>query len=114
MIDVLARVSVLLKRRKEEGDAEKSYVASLYARGLNKILEKVGEECTETIIAAKDANITGETKELVHEVADLWFHTMVLLAHRGLGPQQVLDELARRAGVSGHEEKRQRGVNEAP
>ena len=108
MIDVLARVSVLLKRRKEEGNADKSYVASLYAKGLNKILEKVGEECTETIIAAKDANITGEPKELVHEVADLWFHTMVMLTHLGVEPKAVTDELARRFNYSGLAEKANR------
>jgi len=81
-----------------------SYVASLYAKGLDSILKKVGEEATETVIAAKD----GDAKQIVHETADLWFHTMVMLAHQGLKPDDVLQELARRFGKSGLQEKAER------
>jgi phosphoribosyl-ATP pyrophosphohydrolase len=76
-------------------------VAKLYAKGLDAILKKVGEEATETVMAAKD----GVPEKIVYEVADLWFHTLVLLAHQGLGPEQVLAELQRRFGLSGLEEK---------
>jgi phosphoribosyl-ATP pyrophosphohydrolase len=93
----LARV---LEARKHS-DPKQSYVASLYVGGLNVILEKVGEEMTETLIAAKD----GDHDQIVHETADLWFHTLVMLAHLGLGPDRVLAELAGRFGISGHEEK---------
>ena len=93
----LARV---LESRKD-GDPKRSYVASLYAGGLNAILEKVGEEMTETLIAAKD----GDPDQIVHETADLWFHTLVMLAHLEIGPDRVLAELAGRFGISGHEEK---------
>jgi phosphoribosyl-ATP pyrophosphohydrolase len=78
-----------------------SYVASLYAKGLDAILKKVGEEATETVMAAKD----GVPEKIVHEVADLWFHTLVLLAQQGLGPGDVLAELDRRFGLSGLDEK---------
>lgn len=81
-----------------------SYVASLYAKGLDAILKKIGEEATETVMAAKD----GDSTKLIHEVADLWFHTMVLLAQQGLSPSQVLNELAQRAGTSGLVEKASR------
>jgi phosphoribosyl-ATP pyrophosphohydrolase len=87
-----------------DADASSSYVASLYAKGLDAILKKVGEEATETVMAAKD----GDSEKIIYEVADLWFHTMVLLAQQGLEPQQVIDELARRIGVSGIEEKASR------
>jgi phosphoribosyl-ATP pyrophosphohydrolase len=79
-------------------------VASLYAKGLDAILKKVGEEATETVIAAKN----GDTNQLIYETADLWFHCLVLLAHQGLGPDAVLTELERRFGLSGIEEKAQR------
>lgn len=87
-------------------DAEpgSSYVASLYGKGLDAILKKVGEEATETVMAAKD----GVAEKIVYEVADLWFHTMVLLAQQGLNPNQVVDELARRMGTSGLDEKASR------
>ena len=85
-------------------DPSSSYVASLYSKGLDAILKKVGEEATETVMAAKD----GDAEKIVYEIADLWFHTMVLLAQQGLEPQQVIDELARRIGVSGIEEKASR------
>lgn len=82
-------------------DAKSSYVASLYAKGVDGIAKKVGEEAAETIIAAKN----DDDQALVRELADLWFHSLVLLAHRGLSLQQLSDELARRAGTSGHAEK---------
>jgi phosphoribosyl-ATP pyrophosphohydrolase len=100
MNDVLARLSEVLEARKG-ADPESSYVAKLYAKGLDAILKKIGEEATETVMAAKD----GQPDKLVHEVADLWFHTLVLLAHQGLGPQLVLAELERRFGLSGIAEK---------
>jgi phosphoribosyl-ATP pyrophosphohydrolase len=80
-------------------------VARLYDKGLDAILKKIGEEATETVMAAKD----GERDKLVYEIADLWFHSLVLLAHQGLKPQDVLDELDRRFGLSGLEEKARRG-----
>ena len=91
-------------------DPDSSYVASLYAAGLNKILEKVGEEATEVIIAAKDAAADGSREEVVKEVADLWFHSLVMLKELGLDHTDVLGELERRFGVSGHEEKASRGA----
>ncbi len=95
---------VLESRKKEQADA--SYVASLYAAGLNKMLEKVGEEATEVILAGKDAGLDGTQKPaLVAEVADLWFHTLVVLASLDLSANDVLAELERRFGTSGHAEK---------
>jgi phosphoribosyl-ATP pyrophosphohydrolase len=104
MSDILNRLAQILEERKG-ADPDSSYVASLYAKGLDAILKKIGEEATETVMAAKD----GENERIIAETADLWFHTMVLLAQRGLGPAQVLAELDRRFGLSGLEEKRQRG-----
>lgn len=104
---VIEQLATILEQRKG-ADADSSYVASLYAKGLNKILEKVGEESTEMIIAAKDAEISGETKDLVYETADLWFHSMVALAHLGVSPNEVVEELGRRFGLSGLEEKANR------
>lgn len=101
--DVLARLAAVLEARKG-ADPDTSYVAKLYGKGLDAILKKVGEEATETVMAAKD----GEPERLVHEIADLWFHCLVLLAHQGLGPQPVLDELDRRFGLSGLEERARR------
>jgi phosphoribosyl-ATP pyrophosphohydrolase len=109
MKDVLAELAKTLEARKGL-PADESYVASLYARGIDTILKKVGEEAAETIIAGKG----DDNAALVYEVADLWFHTLVLLAQRGLHPQQVLDELDRRMGVSGHEEKAARGGQHKP
>lgn len=100
MNDLLERLSDVLEARKG-ADPDSSYVAGLYAKGLDAILKKIGEEATETVMAAKD----GEPEKIVHEVADLWFHTMVLLAQQGLGPADVLTELDRRFGLSGLEEK---------
>lgn len=107
MSDVLERLAQVLEARKEAAP-ETSYVASLHAKGLNKILEKVGEECTETLLAAKDAEHSGNSEALISETADLWFHSMVMLSNLGLGPQDVLDELARRFDLSGLEEKASR------
>ncbi len=95
--------STLAERR--GADPQSSYVASLYAEGLNRILEKVGEEATEVIIAAKDAADGANTEEVVKEVADLWFHSMVMLKELGLSHREVLAELERRLGTSGHDEK---------
>ena len=103
MNDILSRLSELLEERKG-ADPQSSYVAKLYAKGMDSILKKVGEEATETIIAAKDGN----KQAIVYETADLWFHTMVMLAQVGLKPQDVLDELARREGLSGITEKENR------
>jgi len=100
MNDVVTRLSQVLEERKG-ADPESSYVARLYANGLDAILKKVGEEATETVMAAKD----GDPEKLVHEVADLWFHTLVLLVHQGLGPDRILAELDRRFGLSGIAEK---------
>ena len=97
---VLARLAEVLEQRKQ-ADPESSYVAKLYHRGLDQILKKIGEEATETVMAAKD----GEPQRIVAETADLWFHSMVLLAHQGLGPADVLAELDRRFGLSGLAEK---------
>jgi phosphoribosyl-ATP pyrophosphohydrolase len=94
--DILARVGVVIESRKG-ADPSASYVAKLFSKGLDAILKKVGEEATETVMAAKD----GDPQKLVYEVADLWFHSMVALAHFGLKPEDVLAELARREGLSG-------------
>ncbi|MDD4913896.1 MAG: phosphoribosyl-ATP diphosphatase [Methylococcales bacterium] len=103
MSDVLQQLAEVLEQRKQQSP-DQSYVASLYAKGLDHILKKIGEEATETVIAAKD----GDKERIVCETADLWFHCMVMLADQGLGPQQVLDELQRRFGLSGLQEKAQR------
>ncbi|MFT2098047.1 phosphoribosyl-ATP diphosphatase [Marinomonas sp. 2405UD66-6] len=105
--DVLAELAATLEQRKKAA-ADSSYVASLHAKGLNKILEKVGEESVETIIAAKDAAVSGDKSDLVYETADLWFHTLVMLSHLDIGPDAILDELARRFNLSGLEEKANR------
>jgi len=107
MSDVLAQLAEVLEARKAE-DPSKSYVAGLYAKGLDRILKKVGEEATETVLAAKD----GDVAHVVYETADLWFHTLVMLAYLDLRPEQVLEELARRFGVSGLDEKAARGQAE--
>jgi phosphoribosyl-ATP pyrophosphohydrolase len=101
---ILARIAATIESRKGVAP-EQSYVAGLLHKGDNAILKKIGEEATETVMAAKD----GDKLSLVREVADLWFHCLVLLASRGLGPQDVLAELARREGVSGLDEKKNRG-----
>ena len=101
--DVLSRLSELLEQRKA-ADPSSSYVAKLYAKGMDSILKKIGEEATETVIAAKG----GKAEESVYETADLWFHTLVMLSHAGLSAQDVLNELARREGLSGIAEKASR------
>ncbi len=103
MSDIISQLSRILDERKG-ADPDSSYVAKLYAKGLDTILKKVGEEATETVIAAKD----GDAAQVVYETADLWFHCMVMLKHLGLEPQAVLDELERRFGLSGLEEKASR------
>jgi len=103
MNDVLTRLSELLEQRKS-ADPASSYVAKLYAKGMDSILKKVGEEATETVIAAKGGN----KDEIIYETADLWFHTMIMLAKADLKPQDVLAELARREGLSGIVEKASR------
>jgi phosphoribosyl-ATP pyrophosphohydrolase len=110
MSDVLEKLARVLEARKQ-ADPDNSYVASLHARGLNKILEKMGEECIETVIAAKDAQQSGQTDEVVCETADLWFHSLVMLSNLGLGPDDVLKELARRFDLSGLDEKAARKNN---
>lgn len=104
---VLTEVAAVLEARKQAA-ADSSYVAKLYHKGLDAILKKVGEEATETVMAAKD----GDKDKIVYEVADLWFHTMVLLAQQGLHPDDVLAELERRFGTSGLVEKANRSRNE--
>ena len=111
MSDVLTQLTEVLAQRKAEASPESSYVAQLHHKGLNKILEKVGEEATETIIAAKDAERSGNTHLLVSETADLWFHSMVMLSHLGVSAQDVLEELSRRFDLSGLEEKAARQKN---
>lgn len=98
--DILGRLATVLEDRKQ-ADPSTSYVASLYAKGLDAMLKKIGEEATETVMAAKD----GEPQQILHEVADLWFHCLVLLAYQGISPAAVLGELERRFGRSGIEEK---------
>ncbi|MCG7872430.1 MAG: phosphoribosyl-ATP diphosphatase [Candidatus Thiodiazotropha lotti] len=104
MSDLLQQLAQVLEERKLAAP-DSSYVAKLYDKGLDGILKKIGEEATETVMAAKD----GDADKIVYETADLWFHTLVLLAHQGLGPDLVLKELQRRFGLSGLEEKAQRG-----
>lgn len=104
MKDVLAELTRVLADRRQ-ADPESSYVARLHHQGLNKILEKLGEECTETLLAAKDAADSGDTGALIAETADLWFHSLVMLSHLGENADAVLAELARRFGMSGLAEK---------
>ncbi len=99
----LLELADVLKARRQ-ADPEKSYVANLHKKGLDTILKKVGEEATETVVAAKNT----DPQQVIYETADLWFHTLVMLDHLDLGPQAVLDELERRFGQSGIEEKANR------
>jgi phosphoribosyl-ATP pyrophosphohydrolase len=103
MSDTLNKLAEVLEQRKQ-ADPDSSYVAKLYDKGLDAILKKIGEEATETVMAAKD----GDREKIVRETADLWFHCMVLLAHQGLHPGDVSRELERRFGLSGLEEKARR------
>ncbi|MDT8397566.1 MAG: phosphoribosyl-ATP diphosphatase [Pseudomonadales bacterium] len=107
MNDTLDRLATIIEERKN-ADPASSYVAKLQHGGLNKILEKVGEEAVETILAARDSEQNGDTSQLVHETADLWFHCLVMLSRLNTGPQAVLHELERRFGVSGLQEKASR------
>jgi phosphoribosyl-ATP pyrophosphohydrolase len=104
MSSVLEQLTATLELRKD-ADPEQSYVASLHQKGLNKILEKVGEEATEVILAAKDAQLSGDRTELIAETADLWFHSMVMLSHLGGSAEEVTDILRERFNLSGLEEK---------
>ena len=103
--DVLIELSRILEARKTAADDSTSYVASLHKKGLNKILEKVGEEAVETVLAAKDAHASGDNRDLIYETADLWFHSLVMLSHLGEDASAVLNELARRFDMSGLDEK---------
>ncbi len=114
MSDILNRLAEVIESRKPTagGDPEKSYIARLFSKGDDAILKKVGEEATETVMAAKDVRHGAEADKLVYECADLWFHSLIMLAQYGLKPQQVLEELARREGLSGIEEKANRKLQE--
>lgn len=105
MSEILSQLTEVLEQRKK-ADPDSSYVSGLYHKGLDAILKKIGEEATETVMAAKD----GEKDKIVYEVADLWFHTLVLLAKEGLSAEDVLQELDHRFGLSGLDEKRQRST----
>ncbi len=103
MSDILNQLAAVLEQRKGAAPQD-SYVAHLYHKGLDTILKKIGEEATETVIAAKD----GDREQIIYETADLWFHSLVLLTQQGIQPDEILQELERRFGLSGHEEKAQR------
>ena len=110
MSDILNRLAQVIESRKPAngGDPEKSYVSRLFAKGDDANLKKIGEEATETVMAAKDARVDGDASKVLYECADLWFHTLVMLAQFNLTPDDVLNELARREGMSGIEEKANR------
>ena len=112
--DALARLAGVIESRKPAngGDPDKSYVARLLHKGPDAFLKKVGEEATEVVMAAKDLDHGADKAKLVYEVADLWFHSMIALAHYGLAPADVIAELERREGISGIEEKALRKVAE--
>ncbi len=103
----LQRLAGIIESRKQAngGDPATSYVARLFVKGDDAILKKIGEEATETVMAAKDARVSGDASKLLYECADLWFHSMIMLAQFDLTPQDVVNELARREGISGIEEK---------
>ena len=103
MSDIISELAQVLQARKQ-ADPDTSYVARLYHDGLDAILKKIGEESTETVVAAKN----GDPEQLVYETADLWFHSLVLLVHQGVNPEAVLTELQRRFGLSGLAEKASR------
>ena len=112
--NTLAALAAVIESRKPTngGNPETSYVARLLAKGSDSFLKKIGEEATEVVMAAKDVDYGADKDKRVYEVADLWFHSMVMLAHYGLSAQDVLRELARREGLSGLEEKAMRKVKE--
>jgi len=105
--DALARLAAVVESRlpANGGDPDKSYVARLLHKGPDAFLKKIGEEATEVVMAAKDADHGGDRNKIIYEVADLWFHSMIALAHYGLKPADVVAELERREGTSGIEEK---------
>jgi len=109
-LDTLARVAATIESRKpaQGGDPEASYVARLLHKGPDAFLKKIGEEATEVVMSAKDVDHGADPAKLVYEVADLWFHSLIALAHYGLGPAEVLAELERREGTSGIVEKASR------
>ena len=104
---ILQGMSNIIESRKlvNGGDPATSYISRLFAKGDDAILKKIGEEATETVMAAKDARVSGDTSKVLYECADLWFHSMIMLAQFNLTPQDVVGELARREGISGLEEK---------
>lgn len=106
-MQILQGLANIIESRKlaNGGDPATSYVARLFAKGDDAILKKIGEEATETVMAAKDARVSGDTSKVLYECADLWFHSMIMLAQFNLTPQDVVDELARREGISGIAEK---------
>ena len=108
--DALARLANVIETRlpAQGGDPDSSYVARLLHKGPDAFLKKIGEEATEVVMAAKDVSAGADKAKLVYEVADLWFHSLVALAHYGLRPEDVIGELMRREGTSGIEEKAQR------
>jgi phosphoribosyl-ATP pyrophosphohydrolase len=114
MSETLKRLADVIESRKPAngGDPDKSYVARLFSKGDDAILKKIGEEATETVMAAKDARVDGDKSKVLYECADLWFHSMIMLAQFDLTPQDVLAELARREGLSGLEEKANRKLVE--
>ena len=114
MSTTLQRLAAVIESRKlaNGGDPANSYVSRLFSKGDDAILKKIGEEATETVMAAKDARVDGDTSKVIYECADLWFHSLIMLAQFNLTPQQVLDELARREGLSGIEEKANRKLTE--
>lgn len=107
MADILKALDGVLEQRKN-ASPDSSYVAQLHHKGLNKILEKVGEEAVETVLAAKDAKLSGDNSDVIYETADLWFHSLVMLSHLGENSSAVLIELARRFDLSGLTEKANR------
>ena len=114
MSDTLNRLAQIIESRKliNGGDPEQSYVARLFSKGDDAILKKIGEEATETVMAAKDARVDGDHSKLLYECADLWFHSLIMLAQFDLTPGEVLAELARREGISGIEEQANRKLKQ--
>ena len=112
--DILMRLAAVIESRKAAngGNPDTSYVARLLHKGPDAFLKKIGEEATETVMAAKDVRSGADASKLVYECADLWFHSLIMLARFDLSPQQVLDELARREGLSGIEEMANRKLKE--
>tara|TARA_R100001163_G_scaffold62451_1_gene53251 strand:+ start:1671 stop:2003 length:333 start_codon:yes stop_codon:yes gene_type:complete len=108
--DTLSKLAAIIEERKA-ADPSTSYVAKLQHEGMNKILQKVGEEAVETILAARDAEAGKGNQELIHETADLWFHCLVMLAQQNIGPEEILKELDNRFGTSGLDEKASRGTD---